>query len=108
MRRLLDLFCCAGGASRGYADAGFEVWGVDIEPRRAYPYKLLVADALDVLADRAFMALFDAAAVSPPCQENTRLQHLRDAQGGTVKATGGDLIGPVRELLTGLGGGVRD
>lgn len=24
MPRLLDLFCCQGGASRGYADAGFE------------------------------------------------------------------------------------
>lgn len=29
--RLLDLFCCAGGAGAGYAAAGFEVVGVDID-----------------------------------------------------------------------------
>ena len=29
--RLLDLFCCAGGAGRGYADAGFDVVGVDLD-----------------------------------------------------------------------------
>jgi site-specific DNA-cytosine methylase len=28
--RLLDLFCCAGGAGIGYRKAGFEVVGVDI------------------------------------------------------------------------------
>ena len=27
--RLLDLFCCAGGAGMGYARAGFEITGVD-------------------------------------------------------------------------------
>lgn len=27
---LLDLFCGAGGAARGYADAGFDIIGVDI------------------------------------------------------------------------------
>ena len=31
--RLLDLFCCAGGAGVGYARAGFEVVGVDINPQ---------------------------------------------------------------------------
>jgi len=31
--RLLDLFCCAGGAGVGYARAGFEVVGVDIDPQ---------------------------------------------------------------------------
>lgn len=28
--RLLDLFCCAGGAGTGYHRAGFDVVGVDI------------------------------------------------------------------------------
>lgn len=28
--RLLDLFCGAGGAAKGYADAGFDVVGVDM------------------------------------------------------------------------------
>jgi site-specific DNA-cytosine methylase len=30
---VLDLYCCAGGAARGYQLAGFEVVGIDIEPR---------------------------------------------------------------------------
>lgn len=30
---LIDLFCCAGGASMGYHRAGFDVYGVDIDPR---------------------------------------------------------------------------
>ena len=28
--KLLDLFCCEGGASTGYHRAGFEVYGADL------------------------------------------------------------------------------
>jgi site-specific DNA-cytosine methylase len=31
--RLLDAFCGAGGAARGYVDAGFDVVGVDLHPQ---------------------------------------------------------------------------
>lgn len=31
--KLLDLFSCAGGAARGYQNAGFHVTGVDINPQ---------------------------------------------------------------------------
>jgi DNA (cytosine-5)-methyltransferase 1 len=73
---LLDLFCKAGGAAKGYADAGFEVIGVDHEPQPRYPFPFLEADALDSI--RCLVAggqllgwrLQDFAVIhaSPPCQ----------------------------------------
>lgn len=61
--RIADLFCGAGGAAKGYADAGFEVVGFDIKPQPNYPYEFHQMDALDVdLAD------FHAVHASPPCQ----------------------------------------
>jgi DNA (cytosine-5)-methyltransferase 1 len=97
--RLLDLFCKAGGASYGYSKAGFDVWGVDREHCKAYPFTQVTADALDILEDDDFLAMFDAFAASPPCQANSRTKHLRVAQGKQVKAHGEDLIPLVREAL---------
>jgi len=61
--RLLDLFCCAGGAGIGYCQAGFEVVGVDIRLQRNYPLPFIQADALAL--DPKFIALFDAFTLSP-------------------------------------------
>lgn len=62
--RLLDLFCCAGGAAMGYHRAGFEVVGVDISPQRNYPFEFHQADALAFLME--YGGDFDAIHASPP------------------------------------------
>jgi DNA (cytosine-5)-methyltransferase 1 len=78
-RRLLDLFCGAGGASAGYHRAGFEVVGVDNEPHPDYPFEMIVADATTFPLDG-----FDAYAGSPPCHDHSSLRHGQAAEHGTA------------------------
>lgn len=72
--KLLDLFCKAGGAGVGYARAGFDVVGVDIEPQPRYPFQFIQADALEYVATHGHE--YDAIHASPPCQGYSRLRHL--------------------------------
>jgi DNA (cytosine-5)-methyltransferase 1 len=95
--KLLDLFCGAGGASKGYAMAGFEITGVDLKHGKRYPYTYIRADAMEVLQDKKFIKQFDVIHASPPCQTFSRTKHLRDAQGNTTSKQ--DLLEPVRNLL---------
>ena len=100
--RLLDLFCCAGGAATGYQRAGFDVFGVDIDPQPNYPFPMLRGDAIDILhglvvGDRyGWLALgdFDAIHASPPCQRFSDLAK-RNGNGNDWP----DLVTPIRELL---------
>ena len=69
MRRLLDLFCGAGGCSVGYARAGFEVVGVDINPQPRYPFEFHQGDAMTCPLDG-----FDVIHASPPCQDHSPLK----------------------------------
>lgn len=94
--RLLDLFCCAGGAAAGYRRAGFEVVGVDIAPQPNYPFEFHQADALEYAFEHG--SLFDAVHASPPCQRYSRMQNIHKNQSDHP-----DLIDPTRRTLDALG-----
>jgi hypothetical protein len=94
--RLLDLFCCAGGAGVGYHRAGFEVVGVDIEPQPDYPFKFIQGDALTYLANHWHE--FDAIHASPPCQASTAL--TKGTNKGRMYV---NLIPETRRLLAATG-----
>lgn len=89
MLRALDLFCKAGGATRGLQIAGYHVTGVDIEPQPRYCGDAFIqADALTVPLDG-----YDLIWASPPCQQFTP---LRARQGWKEYP---DLIAPIRARL---------
>lgn len=70
--RILDLFCGAGGAAVGMAqacrDRGFEpnIVGVDRYPQKEYPFAFLLSDVLDIFPQT--LREFDFIWASPPCQ----------------------------------------
>lgn len=98
MARLLDLFCGAGGATKGYQLAGFEVVGVDLHPQPNYcGDELYQADALTFPIDG-----FDAIAASPPCQRHSRVAHLGKARNGSYPEHEG-FIERTRERLVASG-----
>jgi DNA (cytosine-5)-methyltransferase 1 len=71
--RALDLFCCAGGATKGLQRAGFHVTGVDIKPQARYCGDAFVqADAMTYPLEG-----FDFIWASPPCQAFTTLKNIR-------------------------------
>lgn len=74
--KALDLFCCAGGATRGLQLAGFHVTGVDIKPQPRYVGDAFhQADALTFPLDG-----YDFIWASPPCQAFTALRFMPTAK----------------------------
>ncbi len=85
---LLDLFCCAGGAAKGYSDAGFDVVGVDVDDQPRYPHKFVRADAIAILSKLASgepawagAPWFDAVHASPPCQDHSTTKDFGGLHG---------------------------
>ncbi len=91
--RALDLFCCAGGATKGLQRAGFHVTGVDIEAQPRYCGDVFHrADALTFPLDG-----FDFIWASPPCQSYSDMRSMPSAKSHPA------LIGPVRARLIAAG-----
>ena len=68
--RALDLFCGAGGATKGLQRVGFHVTGVDISPQPRYCGDEFLQE--DVLAmDWGRLTKFDYIWASPMCQHHT-------------------------------------
>ena len=96
--KLLDLFCGAGGAARGYQLAGFHVTGVDHKPQPRYIGEEFVqADALEYLAEHGHD--YDAIHASPPCQGYSIMHNLPWLRGRDYPL----LILPTIEMLEALG-----
>ena len=92
-RLLLDAFCCQGAMTSGYQDAGFIVFGVDIDPKALKRYCgnfWIEYDAVEFI--ELYGHLFDAISASPPCQDYSLTQRI-------VSNDFPRLIGPTREAL---------
>lgn len=90
---LLDAFCGVGGATKGYQNAGFKVFGVDKEAQPDYCGDYFIqADALKFIRDCG--SWFDAIHASPPCQAACTL-----TKGTNCGRVYPQLIPPTRDAL---------
>jgi DNA (cytosine-5)-methyltransferase 1 len=96
--RALDMFCGAGGATKGLQLAGFHVTGIDNRPQPRYCGDAFIqADALVPPVDPC---QFDLIWASPPCQAYTGMQRLNTR---APKRDHPKLIEPVRNMLKACG-----
>jgi hypothetical protein len=95
---LLDAYCGAGGAARGYQLAGFYVVGVDVAPQPRYAGdEFHRGDAIEFI--RRHGREFDVIHSSPPCQHHSRCADMP----GRRRADYPDLIDPTRRALIATG-----
>ena len=100
--RLLDIFCGAGGATKGYQRAGFYVIGVDINPQPRYcGDEFYQIDAMRVLNGGTLGAspIFHCNAIhaSPPCQGYCAMKTMTNSREHPM------LIEAVRDALNATG-----
>lgn len=88
--KALDLFSGAGGVAMGLHRAGFDVTGIDVRPRKTYPFRFIQADAL---LPPVRLTDFDFIWASPPCQAHTSLRTMHNARAHP------DLIPQTRAML---------
>lgn len=103
--RVLDLYCCAGGAARGYQLAGASVvYGVDIADRPRYVGLFRRWDAIDFLQrfHAEIRADHDLIHASPPCQAGCTLTNGTNASRGWG-AQHEQLVPETRRLLDVIG-----
>lgn len=87
--KALDLFCGAGGATKGLQRAGFYVVGVDIKPQPRYcGDEFHQADAMTFPLEG-----YDFIWASPPCQAFTAMKVMPNAREHS------DYLTPTRERL---------
>jgi DNA (cytosine-5)-methyltransferase 1 len=93
---LLDAYCGAGGAARGYQLAGFYVVGVDVAPQPRYAGdEFHRGDAIEFI--RRHGREVACIHASPPCQGYSEATPVR------VKASLPRLIAPTRDALAASG-----
>lgn len=95
--RLLDICCGGGGASVGYANAGFIVVGVDMIDQPGYPFQFMKRDALSM--DYSELMSFDAIHASPPCQQYSKSTAVARKSGKSYP----DLYRQIKAMLVASG-----
>ncbi|MEU1443065.1 class I SAM-dependent methyltransferase [Streptomyces mirabilis] len=98
---LLDLCCGAGGLSRGYANAGFTITGIDLHPMPNYPYEFHQADALEYLeriTQTGEVERYDLIHASWTCQHWARVTSWRGSRDDHE-----DLLTPGKKLMQASG-----
>lgn len=90
--RLLDAYCCQGGATRGYQQAGFHVTGIDISPQPRYIGDAFIqGDAVAYIGEHGHE--YDAISASPPCQRYSNAQRIQGREHPDLIAATRDALG---------------